>query len=261
MKVNGQSANNNRVMITGVNLLELVGVNPTLEVLRGWGYPFKQEQIYQTIDQNGRKIVNLDLYFKIHTDLTDKDLYTSYRFRLVNEERPESKTGKVEIINSRGQTAWHEPNAVPTDFGDYRRTFVGESDLQTFLFAFFGLNPTNKEHTVMLENREALWNGNVAEIQKVIKDFPDNRVKDMLGVKNGYQVMSGNFVGASYQPSNGCFFSRSVLGLTKDGKPTGYGFSADFMNDFKPQIYVPTVDVNSPTVQTKTEVVKNDLPF
>lgn len=258
---NAESTNSfvKRVNYNGIFQLQLVAVNPDLSTMNSMGFPFKKEPVYI---ENGTGVVYVDLYFKLDDPIVKEDTYIQYRLRLENNERPVGRTsGKAEYINNRGKTTWFLPDSVPTD-EDWRRTRIGEGNLYNFLFAFFAMTPMNEEHSIEFKDKDAIFTGNVTEIRELVTKYPDNRVKDMVGVKNGYMRLSGNFANEFYTPQDGDWFIKSVLGLDKDGNETPYGFKAEF-NTFEPSVYVPKIHItaNLNSNESSDSSDSDDLPF
>lgn len=129
-----------------------------------------------------------------------------------NRPRVGATSGKTQVIDKYGRTAWATPTELsthaipmysngPADLDkDYRPAYVGEEDLMAFVKAFLCIpdvtiwddnlkkrvpNPKVKseECECRFDNLDKIFNGDFSEIKDALGFQPTNKVKVLLGVR------------------------------------------------------------------------------
>lgn len=207
----------------GVGSVLIKGVNPTKAELDAFygGADVKEPVYIGETEIDGKKYQQIRIDFIVQAD--EKygfDFKTKVAFFLVNKARVGSNSGKVQIIDKYGRTAYATPEefkakAIPQYSNgpanidpDYRAAFVGEEELTNFLITFMGIPSPMKyvEGKWYLKDAEALkdcearldrissyFNGDVSELRDIISVNPNNHVKVLFGIKtdaNGNQFVT-----------------------------------------------------------------------
>lgn len=216
----GQVSTDSVVMpkYVGVAPVTVLAVNPNkakLEELYGRTMDNEPEYITE-VEADGKKYQSVRINFIVKTD-TEKcngiDLITGITFFIQKRYRQGSQSGKYQIIDKYGRTAWatiEEINnkLVPTySTGNkaaidpnYRPLYAGEEELVKFLINYLGIPATFKktseglyitkspeelkECEASLEKIEQYFKGDISEIKNIIKIQPENKVKVMFGVRS-----------------------------------------------------------------------------
>ena len=208
----------------GVGSVYVKGVNPTkaeLDAFYGEGSDVKEPVYTGDTEIDGKKYQQVRIDFIVQAnEKYGFDFKTKVAFFLVNKARVGSNTGKVQIIDRYGRTAWATPDefkakAIPQNSNgpanidaDYRAAFVGEEELTNFLITFMGIPSPMKyvEGVWYMKDAEALkdcearldkissyFKGDVSEIKEIISVNPNNLVKVLFGIKtdaNGNQFVA-----------------------------------------------------------------------
>ena len=146
-----------------------------------------------------------------------------------------SKTGKYQWSNSVGQTAWGATNPADTyDWfkdKDVRKTYSGEDTLIDFIKAWANI-PNGGECS--LDTIDDIFKGDVKELVQLIATLKDNKVRCLLGVKDGkYQQVYTKCFGRLKPKRNDMF----VRALNDDYRQ----FKAEYNEDLVLQRYSPDV--------------------
>lgn len=138
---------------------------------------------------------------------------------LVDKPYVGSRSGKHQIIDKYGRTAWATPEEIankqipqykngPANIdADYREAYTGEEDLTNFIRAYLNIpnvekwedgkvvglidNPENAE--CRLDHIADYFKGNVKELKDILSYQPNNKLKVLFGVKtqnDGSQVQT-----------------------------------------------------------------------
>ena len=199
----------------GVANVFVVDVNPSKERLEEiYGREFEKEPVYvNEVEIDGQKIPSVRFDFIVKADPEYKDQPDNFIQRVMISLRKEykkgSKSGKYQIIDKYGRTAWATKEEIdakkipmyangPANIdADYRVAYVGEEDLTNFIKEYLcipsvekwsngkrvGLidNPADAE--ARFERLEDYFKGDFSEIREAIKILPDNKVKVLFGVR------------------------------------------------------------------------------
>lgn len=215
-------------LFTGIASMRVVAINPNLGELASIGVNLKTEPNYSVDmgDKTGK------LTFWLHND----DHNFSCRLEILTgvEHRAASSTGKFQITNKYGQITWAEkPDSAPDWFKTEgaRRMYPGEETLINFVKAWANI-PNDGE--CAFDTIDDIMKGNVTEMKSLVTALKDNKLRVMLGVKDGkYQQVYNRHFGR-LKPQRDQLF---VKALNDD-----YGtFNAEYNSDLKLQRYSPEV--------------------
>lgn len=199
----------------GVAPVYVLGVNPSKsELEKFYNTTLENEPEYLSeIDVNGQKVKSVRLDFVVKTDAekcNGIELTTKVSFFLRNQARVSSTSGKIQVIDKYGRTAWASPeefkahsipqysNGPANIDADYRAAFVGEEELTNFLIAYLNIpspmkynrnenkwymvdNPQDSE--ARLENIANYFKGDFSEIKAIAGLQPNNKVKVLFGIR------------------------------------------------------------------------------
>jgi len=201
----------------GVANVFVMDVNPDKKKLEEiYGREFENEPVYITEVENadGKKIPQVRIDFIVKADPNYKNQPENFIQRVMLSLRKEykrgSNTGKYQIIDKYGRTAWATKEEIdakkipmysngPANIdADYRVAYVGEEDLTNFLKEYLcipsvdlwkngqrvGLIPNPQDAEARLEHIEDYFKGDISEIKDIIKLLPENKVKVLFGVRN-----------------------------------------------------------------------------
>lgn len=210
-----------RKLYKGMAAVKVLAVNPdkkTLEKL--YGHEFENEPVYLTeAEVDGKKYPAVRISFVVATDPEKNngiEAMTNHVFFLQKRYRKGSKSGKFQVIDEYGRTAWAtqeeaQAKKIPTyqkadgtEFpanisADYRPAYVGEEQLTLFIKNLLNIpnvqsyvngewidNPkvAKEDCLVRLDKIEEYFKGNFAELKEVISYQPDNLVKIAWGIKH-----------------------------------------------------------------------------
>ena len=197
----------------GVAPVKVLAVNPTKS---------EQEKLYNTtldkdpeyvgnVNVNGKDVQNVRISFVVKTD-EEKcgiDMTTNVTFFLQNAPRMGSQSGKYQIIDKYGRTAWATEedikakqipvysNGKPANIDiDYRQAYVGEEELTNFIKNYLNIPNVQKyvdgewklvdnpsECEARLDKIADYFKGNFAELKSIISLQPNNKIKVMFGVR------------------------------------------------------------------------------
>lgn len=197
----------------GVGSMLVKGVNPTKAEIDAFygGADVKEPTYLGETEIDGKKYPQVRIDFLVQAD--EKygfDFKTKVSFFLVNKARIGRNTGKVQIIDKFGRTAYATPEefkakAIPQYSNgpanidaDYRAAFIGEEELTNFLITFMGIpspmkyvdgtwylkdEESLKDCEARLDNISSYFKGDFSELRTIIAVNPENRVKVLFGIK------------------------------------------------------------------------------
>jgi len=222
-------------LYSGLTNMKVVAVNPTMKELHAMDIKVKQEPNYEVSFSN-------EDYNKVVFWLGNGDTNVKMEI-LIQPKARVSQSGKNQWINNVGQSTWSE--AAPTyDWwkkDGERHAFVGEETLINFTKAW--ANVANGDE-VSFETGKKISNGDVSEIQALVKVLGTNEVRVLVGVKDDkYQSVYTKHFGR-VKPQRDDFFIRN---LNDD-----YGsFNADFNADLNWGEHKPTISLVTPDASGK----------
>jgi hypothetical protein len=214
-------------LYTGIAALKVTAVNPTAEELA----KMRETEVGQPINYVGTTTIRVGDDTKEVPQVrlsficaTDKEVACNNGIEatvtlpfFLNKSYRHSKSGKVQVIDKFGRTAWvteeefkakkvptytdKQGNTVPFQVDkDYRALFMGEEELTSFIKTLLNIDsPTEwdnenrtfkmKKDTTACECRfevatlEKLFKGDFSDIKEIISYQPDNKLKVLLGVR------------------------------------------------------------------------------
>lgn len=267
-------------LYTGVGGVFIRAINPSKEELtKLYGRDIDKDPVYIT-EKDGKKSVRLTFIcqFDPLTNNNVKD-FVNITFFLRNEARVGTESGKTQIIDKYGRTAWADAEVLavkgipvysngPAKIdAEYRPCYAGEENLISFLKQYLGIENidvysngawitnSNPENCVAaLEKIPDFFTGDFKELRDIIGLQPMNKVKALFGVRtddngNQYQdVYSNKFL------KNNVTAYSNLFKAVKDSQEHGGYATTDFQLDH--------VDHNlKPYVVTPTAINPSNAPF
>ena len=213
----GQVSTDSVVMpkYVGVAPVTVLAVNPNkakLEELYGRTMDNGPEYITE-VEADGKKYQSVRINFIVKTDAekcNGIDLITGITFFIQKRYRQGSQSGKYQIIDKYGRTAWATKEEIQTKQipsytngpanidADYRPAYVGEEELTNFIKNYLNIPNVQayvdgkwvlntkvdpKDCEARLENIEDYFKGNFKELNDIISYQPNNKVKVLFGVR------------------------------------------------------------------------------
>lgn len=184
-------------------------VNPTkAELEKLYGRDMQNEPEYLS-EKDGVKSIRITFVCQFDPQTNNGiDEFVNVSFFLKNEQRKGSQSGKIQIIDKYGRTAWADPDVVaakgipqysngPAKIdANYRPAYVGEEELISFLKTYLGIenidiykdntwvtNPKPENCEAALEQIAQYFSGNVQELKSIIGLQPNNKIKILVGVR------------------------------------------------------------------------------
>lgn len=210
IKIGKESVQNSGfTMYQGVGAFNVVAVNPTKEELS----KLQNREITEDIVYAGKDDMNLDtmrvvFWLKSNPEFNNGiELLTSLTFNLTKSQRVSTNSGKVQVIDKYGRTAWAttediKNKAIPqyangpaNISADYRPAFVGEEYLVKFLQTWLNIpncmnyingswvmkeDPSDSEVSL---NVQDVFSGKLEEIKELVKLAASYMVKCAVGVR------------------------------------------------------------------------------
>lgn len=241
-------------LYTGVSLMKVVGICPTLEELNAVGFNFEKEPVYIS-EENGVKKVRIDVVFK------GDQVLSKAAFFLQDKQRINKNGDKYEIINNYGQSTWApsvEDALAKIGKGGKkwfkpegaRIALIGEVALINFLRDWVNANP---EDQGKIDNYNALFNGNFKELQDYVKTLQKNTIYTLSTVKEGkYQsIYSNYFVRAQFSPETAkTKFSEHLKDQREAGYPLKESYSFNFQ-EYTGGVIEPDAEIDNTSSSTK----------
>ena len=224
-------------LFTGIAPVSVIAVNPNLAELNSLGIQMKTEPNYTGI-QLGDNVKN-KIVFWIKND--EHDFSTKVEILIGDEVRPASKTGKFQITNNLGQVTWAtKPESAPDWFktDGIRRTYPGEETLINLVKAWANI-PSDGE--CYFETIDEIVKGNVKELKDLSASLVDNKLRVMLGVKDGKYQQTYNRYFGRLKPKRDDVFVRS---LNDEYGTFNAEYNADLLlQSYSPEVVTPTAEV------------------
>ena len=211
IKIGKQSEETSFKLYKGVAAFNVVAVNPNKTELKEiTGRDIEEDPVYKGKDDNGNDTVRITFYVKTDPNAPVNngiELITSFSFILTKAQRVGANSGKIQVIDKYGRTAWATKEEIasktipqyangPANIStEYRPACQGEEGLIDFLITWLNIpNPANyiDGKWVMKENAEDsevslnlgnLFAGNVSEISELVKLAEAYAFKGAVGVK------------------------------------------------------------------------------
>lgn len=229
-------------LFTGIAPVRVVAVNPNLGELASIGVNMRTEPNYEVSmgDKTGK------VCFWVRND--EHNFNTRLEILVGSQHRAESSTGKFQITNKYGQVTWAtKPDSAPDWFKSegVRRMYPGEEILINFTKAWANI-PNDGECS--FDTIDDIVKGNVTELKSLVTALKDNKLRVMLGVKDGkYQQVYNRHFGR-LKPQRDQLFVKALN--------DEYGtFNAEYNSDLKLQAYSPELVTPTETTEAPTESV------
>ena len=235
-------------LYVGIAPVKVLAVNPTMAELHELGIMVKQEPNYKAMIGEVEK---QKVTFWVQHD--SPDIKTRVEFLLEDKTRVNRDGDKNQWINNSGKTAWSgEPASTVYDWyksDGERKAYIGEDSLVEFIAAWANVSSGDDCY---LESIAEIAKGNVAELKQLATALAENRVRVLLGVKDGqYQNVYTKFFGR-IKPKRDDLFVRSLNG--------DFGsFNAEYNTDLSLQRYSP--NVISPDTDATAEPVAEEAAW
>lgn len=211
IKIGKQSEEGVFKLYKGIAAVNVLAVNPNkaeLESLTGRTYD--EEPVYRGKDEDGNETMRVTFYTRTNKNAKVNngiELVLPITFTLVNARRVGQQSGKIQVIDKFGRTAWVTPaeleaHAVPTYASgpaniapDYRPAVVGEEFLINFLIKWLNIPaPANYKDGkwIMKDNTEdsevaldlaKLFAGDVSELVEAVNMAREYQVKVAVGIR------------------------------------------------------------------------------
>lgn len=226
-------------LYTGIAPVSVVAVNPTLDELSELGINLRNEPEYK-VTLNEEEYSKLVFWLK--SDVQGASFTTRFEILMQDKIRTSKDGAKFMWANNIGQTTWSAE--VPAydwwkNPDKTRKAYVGEDTLINFTKAW--ANVANGGE-VSFDTIDAIVKGNVKELQEYVKVLSTNKLRVLVGVKDGkYQTVYNRHFGR-LKPMRDDLFIKA---LNED-----YGsFNAEYNKDLKLQVYSPTMVVADPVTE------------
>ena len=200
----------------GIAPCYVVGVNPTkAQIKELMGFEPKEEPVYTGVqDIDGKQINFARITFVIKTDVEKCGIETTQMmtFFIRNQYRKGSQSGKYQVIDEYGRTAWATEDVIKAKgkiyykdgsmeanvTQNYRPVFVGEEELTNFIKAYLNIpnvmdyingswvmktGDALKDSECRLDEISNYFRGNFKEIKDAIALQPTNKVKVLFGIR------------------------------------------------------------------------------
>jgi len=223
-------------LYTGIAPVSVVAVNPSLDELSDLGINLRNEPEYKVTlnEEDYNKLV-----FWLKSDVAGLSFTTRFEILMQAKHRASKDGSKFMWANNIGQTTWSAD--VPAydwwkNKDKTRKAYVGEDTLINFTKAW--ANVANGGE-VSFDTIDAIAEGDVRELQEYVKVLSANKLRVLVGVKDGkYQAVYNRHFGR-LKPMRDDMFIKA---LNED-----YGsFNAEYNKDLKLQVYSPTMIVADP---------------
>jgi hypothetical protein len=223
-------------LYTGIAPVSVVAVNPSLDELSDLGINLRNEPEYKVTlnEEDYNKLV-----FWLKSDVPGLSFTTRFEILMQSKHRASKDGSKFMWANNIGQTTWSAD--VPAydwwkNKDKTRKAYVGEDTLINFAKAW--ANVANGGE-VSFDTIDAIAQGDVRELQEYVKVLSANKLRVLVGVKDGkYQAVYNRHFGR-LKPMRDDMFIKA---LNED-----YGsFNAEYNKDLKLQVYSPTMIVADP---------------
>lgn len=196
IKIGKQSEEGVFKLYKGVAAVNVLAVNPNkAELERITGRTYDEEPVYRGKDDDGNDTMRITFYTKTNPDAkvnSGIELVLPISFTLVKARRVGQQSGKIQVIDKYGRTAWATPadlesKSIPqyakgpaNISADYRPAVIGEEFLINFLIKWLNIpGPANYKEGqwIMKDNPEdsevsinlaKIFAGDVSELVEVV---------------------------------------------------------------------------------------------
>ncbi len=204
-------------LYTGLCIMKVVAINPSMEEIKGFGLPAIKEPVYTTeenIENDLKEVIGtykrtrVDIYLKSveRAEYPKQPIQAKLAFFIDERDRVSQKKDKEQWINIFGATCWVPTGTTPDKHDSIGKWFKmdgarkaksGEEQITEWLKAYANVE-TGKR--CQLETIAAIATGDVSELRKYHHALQNNEVKYLLGVKeNKYQSVYEKMFGRTYE--------------------------------------------------------------
>lgn len=211
IKIGKQSEEGVFKLYKGVAAVNVLAVNPNkAELERITGRTYDEEPVYRGKDDDGNETMRITFYTKTNPDAkvnSGIELVLPISFTLVKARRVGQQSGKIQVIDKYGRTAWATPadlesKSIPqyakgpaNISADYRPAVIGEEFLINFLIKWLNIpGPANYKEGqwIMKDNPEdsevsinlaKVFAGDVSELVEVVNMAREYLIKAAVGIR------------------------------------------------------------------------------
>lgn len=211
IKIGKQSEEGVFKLYKGVAAVNVLAVNPNkAELERITGRTYDEEPVYKGKDDDGNETMRITFYTKTNPDAkvnSGIELVLPISFTLVKARRVGQQSGKIQVIDKYGRTAWVTPAELesksipqyskgPANISaDYRPAVIGEEFLINFLIKWLNIpGPANYKEGqwIMKDNPEdsevsinlaKVFAGDVSELAEVVNMAREYLIKVAVGIR------------------------------------------------------------------------------
>ena len=211
VKVGKESVEGSFKLYKGMAAFNIVAVNPNKKELETLlGRDIDNDPEYKSKNEDGQDVIRVTFYAKTNIEAKVNngiELMVPISFMITKAKKVGQGSGKIQIIDKYGRTAWATPEDVesksipvyksgPANISkDYRPAYQGEEQLVDFLVNWLNIpgpmdykdgqwvmkkDPSDSEVAL---DMDALFKGNVAELQELTKLAASYLVKAAVGVR------------------------------------------------------------------------------
>lgn len=211
IKVGKESVEGSFKLYKGMAAFNIVAVNPNKKELETLlGRDIDNDPEYKSKNEDGQDVIRVTFYAKTNIEAKVNngiELMVPISFMITKAKKVGQGSGKIQIIDKYGRTAWATPEDVesksipmyksgPANISkDYRPAYQGEEQLVDFLINWLNIpgpmdykdgqwvmkkDPSDSEVAL---DMDALFKGNVAELQELTKLAASYLVKAAIGVR------------------------------------------------------------------------------
>lgn len=211
IKVGKESVEGSFKLYKGMAAFNIVAVNPNKKELETLlGRDIDNDPEYKSKNEDGQDVIRVTFYAKTNIEAKVNngiELMVPISFMITKAKKVGQGSGKIQIIDKYGRTAWATPEDVesksipmyksgPANISkDYRPAYQGEEQLVDFLVNWLNIpgpmdykegqwvmkkDPSDSEVAL---DMDALFKGNVAELQELTKLAASYLVKAAIGVR------------------------------------------------------------------------------
>lgn len=266
-------------LFTGLASLPVIMINPDKATLEAAGYKPKEEPVYTGItfkqkeadgitekDVTRNKIV---FYLKgkemaKYPDGSVKEVVISVRKEiLVSPDFDIASTGTLRFINENGNVTyskdlatlqgnpkmeWFKPQTA-------RQAYVGEAELIDFVINWMNVKPSTK---CSLDTIQAIMQGNVKELNDLLKAQPNNRITQLIGVTN----KDNKFYQAVYSKCTSRPTASNIAAKFHQKLSESHGeFKADFQNSYELKPFEAKINPAQPDKEADTSATSAVADF
>ena len=267
----------------GIAAVTVTALNPSKKELEALYEREYQEPEYNVETPKG-KAYRLEFHVKTDPQWANLNIDTTGRIRFLISDKPRKSKDetKVQVIDDYGETAWvtknqFENNEKPEGcrvIGKYRVCHEGEADLVAFLKEWLNIplstSWNNEMHSWIPKNQDELekckiildWkelvNGNLKELQDIIKQCAEYRVKVLFGIRttedNRHYSDICNRIFLRHSNGNLSRFDKELNRLKESGMYANTQFSTDLLHEW-------TVNKTTFTPETGPMPTTEEIPI